>query len=162
MPKTVFKIEDGKLGLSTTEPTNADDVALSTVAEYTDFSCQMTQGELQASPNLTAETIPATGCDAEETIQTVGQTSYSIVLGALQDPEVAAGLSRFLFEHDTELVWFFFGMDGDDPPKAIGQVRCVAGTVGGSMRTTLQASVTLPCEAKPSVEFGDATTSVVV
>jgi hypothetical protein len=30
------------------------------------------------------------------------------------------------------------------------------------MRTTLQASVTLPCEEKPSIEFGDTVTSAVV
>ncbi len=162
MPKTVLKIEDGNFGLAFTEPTNADDVATATIADYTDFSCQMTSGEIQASPNLTTETIPATGCDPEETITTVGQTSWNLVLGFLQDPHVAAGLSRVLFEHDTELAWFFFGMDGDDPPKAIGQLRVVAGTIGGSMRTTLQATTTLPLEAKPSIEFGDDTTSAVV
>lgn len=162
MPKTVVKIEDGDFGLSLTEPTNADNIALATLADYTDFRCQMTSGEIQASPNLTTETIPATGCDAEETITTVGNTSWNLVLGYLQDPTVAAGLSRFLFENDTSLAWFYFGMDGDNPPKVIGQLRVVAGTIGGSMRTTLQATVTLPLEAKPTIEFGNSTTSAIV
>lgn len=162
MPTTVFKIEDGDFGLALSEPTNADDVTLATIADYTDFACQMTSGSLEASPNLTTETIPATGCQAEQTVTSVGITSYNLVLGHLQDPNVAAGLSRFLFENDTSIAWFYFGMDGDDPPKAIGQLRVVAATIGGSMRTTLQASVTLPLEAKPSIEFGDSTTSAVV
>ena len=162
MPTTVFKIEDGDFGLSITEPTNAADVTLATLADYDDFRCQMTSGALEASPNLTTETIPATGCSAEQTITTVGVTSYNLVLGHLQDPQVAAGLTRFLFEHDTELAYFYFGMDGDNPPKAIGQLRVVAATIGGPMRTTLQASVTMPLEAKPSIEFGDDVTSAVV
>jgi hypothetical protein len=160
MPKTVLKIEDAQIGFSLTDP--GDTVDLAVIADYTDFSCQVTSAELTASPNISSETIPATGCEAAETVPIVGITSYSLVLGYLQDANVAAGLSRFLFEHDTELIYFFIGLDGADPPKAIGVVRATSGTIGGAMRTTLQASVTLPCEEKPSIEFGDSVTSAVV
>lgn len=160
MPKEVFKIENGDFGLALADP--GVGIALATILDYTDWSCQMTSGALNASPNTATETIPATGCDPEETITTVGITSYQLALGYLQDPHIAAGLSRFLFEHDAELVWFYFGMAGDNPPKAIGKLRVISGSVGGSMRTTLQATTNLPVEGKPTVEFGDATTSAVV
>ena len=43
------------------------------------------------------------------------------------------GLSRFLFENDTEEAYFFLGLDGStNPPKAIGRVRLVAGNFGGA------------------------------
>jgi hypothetical protein len=160
MPKTVLKIENAHIGFSLTDPAVTVDLAV--IADYSDFSCQVTSAELTASPNISSETIPATGCEAAETVPIVGTTSYSLVLGYLQDANVAAGLSRFLYENDADLVYFMMGMDGDDPPKAIGQVRATSGTIGGAMRTTLQASVTLPCESKPDIEFGDSTTSAVV
>ena len=48
------------------------------------------------------------------------------------------------------------GMDGTDPPKAIGQVRIVSGAIGGEGRVALTATTTLPCEAKPEICFGDS------
>jgi hypothetical protein len=160
MPKTVLKIESAHIGFSLTDP--GDTVDLATIADYTEFSCQVTTAELTASPNISTETIPATGCEAAETVPIVGTTSYTLNLGYLQDANVAAGLSRFLYENDADLAYFFMGLDDDNPPKAIGQVRLTSGAIGGTMRTTLLASVSLPCETKPSIEFGDTTTSAVV
>lgn len=160
MPKTIFKIEDCNVGFSLTDPGVA--IASAAITDYTEYSCQVTSAELTATQNITTETIPATGCEAAETVPVVGQTSYNLNLGYLQDANVAAGLSRFLFENDASLAYFYLGFDGDDPPKAIGQVRLTSGGIGGSMRTTLQATTTLPLEAKPTIMFGDDTTNATV
>lgn len=161
MSKHVFRIEDGKFGLSLTDP-GTTDPCTATLAQYTDFGCQITDGALNASPNTTTETVPATWCAPEETITNVGATSFSVDLGYLQDPDVVDGLSRFMFEHDAEQAWFYIGMDGDDPPKAIGKLTLSSGTIGGPGRTTLTASVSLPVDGKPGVCFGDATSSAPV
>ena len=41
-----------------------------------------------------------------------GITSYSLDGEFLQDPNVMTGLSRFLFENDTEEAYFFLGLNG--------------------------------------------------
>lgn len=161
MPKHVFKIENGVFGLTLAAPTPAPaTVCAAVVTPYDAFTCQITSGALTASPNVTSETVAATWCDPEENIPKVGATSYSLELAYLQDPDVADGLSEFLFAHDAELAYFFMGMDGADPPKAIGKIRLVSGQIGGEARIALSATATLPCEEKPAVCFGNATTSV--
>jgi hypothetical protein len=92
----------------------------------------------------------------------VAETSYSLDLSLLQDPDVSAGISAFLFTHDTEVIYWYVGLAGDDPPKAYGSARCVAGTIGGEARVALVADVSLPINGKPFVCFGDATTSIPV
>ena len=161
MPSHVFKIEDGRFGLTLTDPL-VTDVCTATSTLYDDFTCQITSGALNASPNVSDETVPATWCDPEQTLPMVGATSYELVIAYLQDPDVVDGLSQFLFEHDAELAWFFMGLDGDDPPKATGMVRLVSGAIGGEGRVTLTADATLPVDGKPSVCFGTATASEAV
>lgn len=171
---TVFKIEKGLLALSLVGDTDQSawqapgglTVDTATVADYLtgggDFSCQVTSGQLVASPNTTDDTTPATFCSPEITTTSVGVTSYTLDASILQDPNVAAGISRYLFEHDTELAYFFLGLDDVNPPRAIGRVRLVAGAFGGDARVTLTADLSLPVERKPDIEFGDATSSVVI
>lgn len=159
MPKHVFKILNGKFGLTSTKPT-ATPVCSAVSSAYTDFTCQITSGALNASPNVTDDTVPATWCEPESTSPQVGTTSFELALSFLQDPDVMAGLSRWLYEHDTETAYFFMGMNGDTPPKATGVLRVVAGAVGGEARVALTADVTLPCDGKPAVCFGDATSSI--
>lgn len=161
MPSHVFKIEAGKFGLSLVDPVITDACAALS-AGFTEFTCQITSGALNATPNVSDETVPATWCDPEQTLPMVGATSYELTIAYLQDPDVVDGLSMFLFEHDTELAYFFMGMDGDDPPKAVGQVRLVSGAIGGEGRTTLTAEATLPVDGKPSVCFGNAAGSEAV
>jgi hypothetical protein len=158
MPSHIFKIEDGRFGLTLVEPT-AGTACEADAADYDAFTCQITSGALTAAPNVTQETVPATWCEPERQIPQVGTTSYSLEISYLQDPDLVDGLARFLFEHDTELAYFFMGLAGDDPPKAIGQVRLVSGAIGGEGRVTLTATSTLPLEAKPQICFGDADTS---
>ena len=154
MSRHIFKIEDGDFGLTVTDPAITDPCAATISPKFTDFTCQITSGALTASPNVTQETVPATWCDPEESIPQVGKTSYSLELSFLQDPDVVAGLSRFLFEHDTEEAWFFMGLNGGNPPKAVGNCRLVSGTIGGEARITLTATATLPVDGKPMVCFG--------
>jgi hypothetical protein len=173
---TIFKIEEGTFLLSlvgASDETAWNAPAGKTVdavvaADYTtpgpggDFSCQVTSGALTASPNTTDETTPATFCQPEVTTTQVGVTSYTLDTSFLQDPNVVAGLNRFLFEHDAELAYFFLGLDGMDPPKVAGKVRLIAGTVGGDARVTLTADLSLPVEQKPDIEFGLAAGSIVI
>lgn len=161
MPSHVFKIESGKFGLSITDPAVTDPCA-ETLTGFTDFSCQISSGALTPSPNVGSETIPATWCEPERTEPSVGETSYTLDITFLQDPDVVMGLSRFLFEHDTETAWAYMGLDGDNPPKAVAKVRVVAGAIGGAGRTALTATVSLPVDGKPDVCFGNETDSEAV
>ena len=65
MPKHVFKIEDGRFGLTVTDP-EVTDACTATIADFDAYTCQITNGALTASPNVTQETVPATWCDPEE------------------------------------------------------------------------------------------------
>jgi hypothetical protein len=171
----VFKIENGVLALSVVgdvddpawQTPGGVDIAEVTLADYTtaeglDLSCQITSGALTASPNTSTDTTPATFCQAEITTTTVGVTSYTLDVSILPDEDIAAGVSAFLFEHDTELVYFMLGLDGVNPPKACGIARSVAGQIGGDPKVTRTVTVSLPVERKPDVMFGNATTSRIV
>ena len=175
MSSHVFQIETGKFGLSLVDPAapgyttdwqSPGGVAVddATIADYTggDFTCQVTSGALTASPNTTDETTPATFCGPEETTTQVGVTSYTVDVTFLQDPDVMAGLNRFLFEHDTKEAFFYLGLSNDDPPKAQGRCRLISGTIGGDARTNLTATLSLPCSRKPDAAFGTAAGSVVI
>ena len=175
MSSHVFKIENGVLALSPVGDSDDSawqtpggiDIATITLADYVtadgnDLSCQVTSGALNASPNTTDDTTPATFCGPEVTETTVGVTSYTLDATILQDPDIAAGVSAWLFEHDTESAYFMLGLDGVNPPKAVGLVRVVAGAFGGDARVTLTADLTLPVSRKPDIMFGNATTSRIV
>lgn len=135
------------------------------------WTCQTTSGALTAAQDTTTVDVPATFCNPGRTIPQPAQTSYSLDLSFLQDPNVAAGLSAFLFEHDTEEAYVLFGMAGSagtapaltvNPPKLIGRVRLVAGTIGGAARTTLTSDISLPLSSKPQIQFGAGSTTVII
>jgi hypothetical protein len=166
-----FQIENGVLALAlvdTTEPGYSDSwnapggATVDTVTEgdydasSVTWKCQVTSGTLTPSADTTTVDVPATFCVAGRTIPTPGQTSYTLDAEFLQDVTVKAGLSRFLFEHDTEQAYFLLGLNGDDPPKAIGRVRVQAGAFGGAARTNLTATVSLPLIQRPQIDFGTA------
>lgn len=175
MSSHVFKIEPGVFALKLVG--SGDNTAWNTpagkpldqvlLADYTtvnggDYSCQMTSGALTASPNTTDETTAATFCDAEVVTTTVGVTSYTIDCSFLQDPDLVAGLNKYLFVNDTLLAYCLLGLDGVNPPKIGAKVRLIAGTIGGDARVTLTATLSLPVEQKPDIVFGDATSSDLV
>jgi len=177
MASNIFLIEDGEFAL---EPVDTDavgyspdwqapdgkDLATVTIADYdtgsTVWKCQATSGALTATPDTTTTDTPATFCEAATSTPTPGVTTFELAVSFLQDINISTGLNRFLFEHDTEEAYFYLGWNGTDPPKAIGRVRVQSGTMGGDARTALTADLTLPCSRKPDVEFGNATTSVIV
>jgi hypothetical protein len=173
----IFQIEDGEFGLKLVDKAAVgyletwqapagkavDAVVMADYEADADaWTCQVTSGALTAAPDTTTQDIPATLCAPGKSTPTPKETAYTLDLSFLQDPNVSAGLSRYLFEHDTKEAYVYFGMDGVNPPKMIGRVRLVSGTVGGGARTILTADTSLPLVRKPDVEFGDATTSVVV
>lgn len=170
----VFNIEAGKLALAMVGDDDPNDwqapggKTLETVtladyeAEGINFSCQVTSGAINASPNTSPKTTPATFCEPEVTTTQVGVTSYTLDSTILQDPHVKAGISRFLFENDTKLAYFYLGLSNEHPPKAIGQVRVIAGSFGGDARTDLTATLALPVEVKPDIEFGTEGDSEIV
>jgi hypothetical protein len=166
----VFQIEQGKFGLSVVDvldtgylnewqSPNGVDVEAAVIANYVsgsmgDYSCQISSGALSASPNTTTDSTPATFCSAEETTTSVGVTSYNLDVTFMQDPDIMTGLNRYLFEHDTEELYFYLALANDVAPKAIGRCRCIAGTIGGDARTKLTATLSLPCSRKPDILFG--------
>src|SRR6185436_10335772 len=110
----------------------------------------------------TTSDIPATFCKPGKSIPTPGESTFSLDLTFLQDPNVAVGLNAYLYEHDTEEAYAYFGLNDGEPPRMIGRVRLSAGLIGGDARTTLVATISLPLVRRPDIEFGDATTSTIV
>lgn len=173
----VFQIEDGQVAFAVVDRSasgysdawqapNGVDAVAARLSDYdassASWKCQVTSGALTASANTNDVEVPATFCSPAKTTPQPGETSYSLDLSFLQDPNVKDGLSRFLFEHDTEEAYFLLGGDGDNPPRAIGRVRLIAGTFLGEARTTLTADVSMPCSRKPDIAFGTAADNEIV
>jgi hypothetical protein len=123
-------------------------------AESDSWSCQVTSGMLSASGDTTTTDVAATFCAPARVIPTPGETSYTLDVEFLQDPNVATGLSQYLFEQDTNEAFFMLGLNGALPPKAVGRVRLQAGAFGGAARTTLTATLSLPVSQKPDIAWG--------
>lgn len=177
MPASIYQIEAGVFALALVDKTEVGysdawqapggaTVDTATEADYdagsTTWKCQVTSGMLTPSADTTTTDVPATFCDAGRTIPTPGETGYTLDATFLQDPHIVTGLSRFLFENDTNEGYFLLGLDGADPPKAIGRVRIQAGAMGGPARSSLTADISLPLSRKPQIEFGDVNTSEAV
>lgn len=165
----VFQIENGQFALGlvdtaavgyldTWQAPGGKAVGVVTLADYdpssATFMCQVTSEAITAAPDTTTQDIPATICVVGRTIPTPGETSFSVEISILQDPQVAAGISKYLFDNDTKEAYFYMGFDDVNAPKAIGRVRLVAATIGGAARTPLTADVTMSCTRKPSIEWG--------
>lgn len=177
MARNIFQIENGQFGLLVVDTDEVgylsswqapggktvDTVLLSDYdAASQGWSCQITSGALEASPDTTTTDVPATWCEPAETTPAPGKTSFTFVATFLQDPNVVDGLNAFTFEHDTEEAYIFAGLDGLNPPRLIGRCRLSAGTIGGEARTTLTADLSLPMSRKPDIEFGSAGASRIV
>lgn len=174
---TIFQIEDGVVAFAVVDkaaPGYLDswqapgglDALTAVTSDYdangADWRCQITSGALTASPNDNDVEVPATFCSPARTTPQPGETSYTLDVSFLQDPNLRNGLSRFLFEFDTQEAYFLLGGDGDNPPRAVGRVRLIAGTFLGEARATLTADVSMPLSRKPDIAFGDATDSEIV
>lgn len=133
-------------------------LATITSAAYDDegegWVCQVTSAALTSSPSTTTVTVPATFCGPARDIPTPGETGYTVDVSFLQDPQIRAGLSSFLYVNDTAEAYFYLGLDGDNPPKAAGRVRLTAGNFGGGARTNLTADVSFGAIRRPDILFG--------
>ena len=168
----VFMIETGEFGLAivdtaavgyvdTWQAPTGKTVDVVTLADYdtgsTGWTCQMTSGALTPTPNTSTQDVPGTFCKVSTSTPTPGETTFTLDVAFLQDPNVSTGLSAFLYANDTAEAYVYFGMDDGEPPRMIGRVRLAAGVIGGDARTTLIATVSLPLVRRPDIEFGDAT-----
>jgi hypothetical protein len=177
---SIFQIEEGQFALTLVDKTvvgyldtwqspGGKEVDTIGIADYTDYvtagetwTCQVTSGMLTPEPSTTTSDVPATFCSPARSTPTPGETGYTLDASFLQDPHIKSGLSRYLFENDTKEAYFLLGLDGDNPPKAIGRVRVQAGAIGGEARTTLTTDISLPLSRKPQINFGDANASEAV
>ena len=177
MSRNIFQIERGEFGLAVVNRAAvgySDDwqapggktLANVTIADYhansDEWSCQIVGGALNATRDTTTTDVPATWCEAGETIPTPGKTTYEFSGSFLQDVNVVDGLNQFLFEFDTSEAFVYASFANGDAPRFIGRTRLAAGTMGGEARTNLTSDFTLPLTRKPDVEFGNATTSDIV
>ena len=107
-------------------------------------------------------TVPATFCAPEENVPQPATTAYSLDATILQDPHIADGVSRYLFEHDTKSAYFMLELIAGEAPRAIGVCRIIAGSFGGDARANLTATLALPVTGKPQILFGAGATTAMV
>lgn len=130
------------------------------LADYVDaddsWSCQITSGKLTPSKQSNRRDRAATFCSPASSRVTVGQSTFTLDVAFFQDAHIRAGLSSFLFEHDTEEAFFLLGADGTNPPRAVGRVKLVSGGFLGEPQADLTDSVSLDLVRKPDIAFGSA------
>lgn len=136
------------------------------VADYASDSgtwkCQVTGSTLTSSPNITTSERAGTFCEAPGQSTVVGEDTFTIDLGFFQDPHVRDGLSAFLYENRTKEAYVYFGADGDNPPRMIGRIRLVSGSIGGDAHTDLTATTSFPLMSAPDIQFGTSGSNRVV
>ena len=177
MSRNIIQIESGRIGFAIVQRGAvgySDDwqapggktLSNVTLADYHaqsgTWSCQIVDGALNATPDTTTIDVPATWCEAAETIPSPGKTSYEFAGSFLQDMNVKDGLNWFLFTYDTAEAYIYASFAGDQAPRFIGRCRITAGTMGGPARENLTSDFTLALVGKPDVEFGVAGDSVIV
>lgn len=160
MATTTFKIAKGEFGISLTDPGKT--LAQAAIADYDDFSCVVTAGSLVATQNFDSEDVPGTFCDPPGTTTNPSATTFELQLEVLQDPQddTVAGLAKFLYDNDSGVsgnsAFFYLGLADGTAPKAIGECYLAPMDFGGQARVVLTASLALPVEGRPEIEFGTA------
>ncbi len=167
---TILTIEDGQLALSVVDPgavgyaeswqaPGGATAATAAMAAYLEteaaWSCQLTSGRLAASKNVTRRDRAATFCAPASSTPTPSQTTFTLDVSFFQDAHVRDGLQSFMFEHDTEELFFLLSpRAGVVPPRAIGRV--IAHAVGflGEPQVDLTDSFSLDVVRKPDILFG--------
>jgi len=177
MSRNVFQIESGRLGLAIVQrgavgyseawqAPGGKALSNVTLADYHaqsgTWSCQIIDGALNATPDTSTTDIPATWCEAGQTIPTPGKTSYEFGGSFIQDINLSTGLNSFLFEFDTAEAYIYASFNPDSPPRFIGRTRITSGTMGGAARENLTSDFTLALTTKPDVEFGISGASRIV
>lgn len=179
MPDTKwFEITDGTfaLALVDTEAEGYNDTWMApsglsldvvTLASYempvgSSWYCQLTNGQIQARSSTTTRNRAATFCNPASTATTPVASSYTLQVEWAQDIHVSTGLSRFLFENDAQEAYFFLGLSGGSPPKAMGRVYLADGAFGGKPGEDLVSTSPMLLSRRPVKSFGDGDTSVIV
>jgi hypothetical protein len=127
-------------------------LGLTEAALTQDVTCQYTSARLVGSPNL--QDVPATGCQPAS--QVPGATSWAFEINWLQDISDPTGLSMWAFGNDTKQAFFEFEPfgTGAGTVKLTGELRVVAGPIGGQVDVALQTdAVTWPVIGKPEVIY---------
>jgi hypothetical protein len=113
------------------------------------FQCQIKSWKLNNN-TPTGERLYAF-CPDGETFEE-GDPDYTLDLTFYSDWR-SNGISDFLTAHDQETVDFTLEHHGDEVDGSAvawnGQVKLMAPSVGGDIRTTEMTEVTLPCIGKP-------------
>ena len=163
--RNVFKIEDGRLGITLTDPWapvgTLTDVCSATSAEFadSDLSCQVIAASLDTAVTVNRSTVPATYC-ADESSTVSGVVEEQTISGSiLLDENEAQGVAAFLYEHSGEEAWVYIGGDGDDPPKAVARVRLASPSLFGTAREVRQATFSFGVDGRAAGCFGDAASS---
>lgn len=173
-----FEITDGEFALALVDPDaegyssswlapsglTVDNVTLASydMPNETTWHCQLTSGALTPRSTTTTRQRPATFCNVATSTTTAAESTWTLDVTIAQDPHIRDGLVRFLFEHDSEEAYFMLGLNGGNPPVAIGRVTLQASQIGGAAKSDLTATVSMQINGKPSIEFGDSTSSEVV
>lgn len=124
------------------------------------WSCQVTSGTLTPTADTTTQDVPATFCVNGRTIPTPLQSTWTLDIEMLQDPQAGPtsptmGLAEFTYLHDSDEVYFLLGLNGDtNPPRAIGRVRMSPTAFGGAARTPLTATASWPVSQWPDIAWG--------
>lgn len=137
-------IKDAEVSLATTAGTPVE------------YACSVKRAELvpEAGDVSTYRTLCPDG-----TFSSVAGSTWSLELEGAQD-WAAAGLSRFLFEHEGEELAFRVDQYGnphtptDGEPEMSGTVRAVAAGYGGTVDEYAEFAVTLPVVGRPALGTG--------
>lgn len=175
-PASVFNIVNGEFALalvntaalgylSTWQAPAGKTVATAVIADYSgaaNWHANVISGKITSRANITNRRREATFTDASSTTPIAGFSNYTIEADVYQDVHISTGLAAFLFTNDTLEAYFLLGLNGGSPPRAIGRVRVVAGSFGGKAEDDLRDTIRLELTRRPSISFGDATTSIIV
>jgi hypothetical protein len=171
----IWQIESGVLAFSVVDTAEAGylpawnapagkTVDTVTLADYEAdsafWSCQVTAGTLTPTADTTVQDVPATFCVNGRTIPTPLQSTWTLDVEMLQDPQAGGtsptmGLAQFTYENDSAEVFFLLGLNGStNPPRAIGRVRMSPTAFGGAARTPLTATASWPVSQWPDIAWG--------
>lgn len=142
----------------------AETVTLETygMPDGSSWRCQVTSGALNPTSSTKTRDRRASFCNTASKTVTPVASSWKLDIEVAQDPDDKDGLQRFLFEHDAEEAYFMLGLNGGQPPTAIGRVYLAASAFGGKPDEDLVATLSMLLPRKPSIDFGTAAEHEVV
>ena len=146
MPSTIIQIDNAEVRFGA-KPASGPVVP----ANLTDFSCQVTNAQINSTSNTTTTAIPATFCGPAAEAQVPVASTFQLDLDFLQDWTVASGLSAWLFKNDATEQAFAMYLDGSNEPVAQGIIIAQAGAFGGTPGEALVATVSLSIQGYPQI-----------